>query len=285
MVQGISKIAAGTPAAFCRACYGGNFEIAPNNIVVVGIGGQRQVIKGVNIATVSAQISGIAVADLALWFPATAVVQVASFPDFLVNVFDGTNGADWVVSGCQPGSAKVSHAGNSENKVDIELSFMGLATDTTGGTDAAVYYTDAQHPGWIASDVKYGGSAAKTASWDLSCDLGTKHEGLCDAKAAGALTNPTGFYTTQRAYSFNAVTYDVLKGTVMDGDTWTAVDITVELNNQIAAGADDVIFTCNDFIPDKFSMGFEGEGIVGFEHAFIPGSGTQYGCITVAAHA
>lgn len=285
MVQGISKIATGTPAAFCRACYGGSFDRKPNNIIVVGIGSQRQVIKGVDIVTLTAQISGIAVADLALWFPATAVVQVGSFPDFLVEVDDGTNGAEWVLSGGQPVSAKVSHNGNSESKVDIELTLMALATDAAAGTDVPVYHTDAQHPGWIASDVKYAASAKKTASWDLSVDLGTKHVGLCDAKVAGALTVPTGFYTTQRAYTFNSVTHDVFEGDAMEGDTWTPGNITVELNNQIGAGADDVIFTCSNFVPDGFNMPFESEDVVGFAHSFIPGSGTQHGRITVAAHA
>jgi len=273
-VQGISKIATGTPAAFCRAISGGDFAIDPNNTIFNGIGGQVVARKGANAITLSFTCGGVDKADLALWFPVTAVVQVATFPDFLIEVDDGTNGQEWVLTGGQPSSAKVSCAGGlgSEVQYTLGMSFK-LATEQAVGTKVPVYNSLIGHTNNNIG-VTYGGAAAGTLSFDLSNDLGAEFHNPMDAKTAGVQHVVDGVYITKNDVKFSAVLSNVLKGTAMDVDTWTPEAVVIAMLNGTAG--QNITATLSNMVPGAWGMPVEAQGRIGFKHEWIPGPGTAF---------
>lgn len=283
LVQGISKIATSTPSALCRACIGGSYERNPNNSVITGISNQRQVIKGLDEITVNVDCIGMAKEDLALWFPTTVGTSMASFPDLLLSVFDGTNGLDWVLTGCQPLSAKVSCGDGPDAMVQISLGIKGvLATEAAGGTGVPVYHSASTQGGFHRKHctVTYGGVAKQTLSWEFGVDLSTEMYDLMDGKTAGSLSVPTGYIIKSADYSFSCTTAGVFKGDAMDGDGWTPEDIVIALANGTAG--QNQTWTLDDFVPSAWNMPFGPEDMIAFAHEFIPGSGTVVNRITVA---
>lgn len=279
-VQGISKIAAGTPAAFCRAITGGSVTISPNNIRKVGIGGQLHVRKGTQDVEMSVTCVGVARTDLALWFPTTAGVVVANFPDFLVEVDDGTNGQEWVLSGGQPGSVKMSCSDGPDAEVEYTFTMkFDTVTEQARGTKACVYNSLKGH---TINDiaVAFAAAAQGCLSFELSNDLGIEMHNPADGKTAGSHTLPDGYYVTKNAPTFSCVTSNVFKGTAMDGDTWTAEDIVLTLANGTAG--ENITITLDDWVPESWNMPVEAEGRIGFAHEFAPGDGTIYNRVTTA---
>lgn len=281
-VQGLSKIATGTPAAFCRAVTGGSLSISPNNVRKVGIGGQLHVRKGTQDCELSVSCVGVSKTDLALWFPTTAGVVVASFPDFLVEVDDGAAGQEFVLSGGQPGSVKVSCGDGPDAEVEYEFTMkFDTVTEQARGMKACVYNAVKNH---TINDVTVTFAAATQGclSFELSNDLGLEMHNPADGKTAGSKTLPDGYYVTKNSPTFSCVTSNVFKGTAMDGDDWTAENVVLALAN--GTSGENITITLVGWVPDgsAWEMPLEAEGRVGFAHAFAPGDGTIYNRVTIA---
>lgn len=279
-VQGLSKIAAGTPSAFCRKVSGGSFAIEANNVVDIGIGGQRNVRRGTVGARVEFTCIGPAKADTALWFPTTALVEVAAFPDLLVEVDDGSAGLEWVLTEGQPESVTVE-CSDAED-AEVEYTFAAryrYADDQVIGTDVPVYTAVIGH---TINDCTVQVAAADQGvlSWALSNDLGVRMFNPMDTKAADYGTQPLKYIVTRQDTGLSLVTSNVL-----DGDNWYGVethterDITIALANGTAG--EDVDFECDLFVSNGFNMPFEAEDLVGFAHDFIPGSGLIYNRVKI----
>jgi len=282
-VQGLSKIATGTPSAFCRAVTGGNLAIDMVNIVTEGLGGQLNVRKGVYVAKLNWTCVGPAKTDTQYWFPTTAGVQVANFPSFLVEADDGSNGKEFVLESGQPATVNVtlSDAEDAELMYEFSAWFVGV-TQQAAGTKVPAYNSVLGHTrndievAWAT--VKYG-----TLSFSLTNDLGISIHNPADGKSTNSKTKAEGVYFTGQRPRFEAVTSSVhqIGAAAILGDTWTPGNITITCANGTAG--ENVLFTLSSWVPDgEASMPLESGGRAGFGQAYIPGPGTIYNRVVLS---
>jgi len=285
-VVGASKIATGTPSAFCREIIGGNFILRSHDTAETGAGGQYHSRKGTLEAELSLRVIAPALADIALWFPTTAGVQVAAFPDFLVEADDGTSGKEYLLSDGQPGTIRVSCAETEDAQVIYEvMAKFATPTPQAIGTDVPVYSALLGH---TINDVTVGFGTdgdKECLSFDLANDLGVSMNNPMKAKDADSKTLPNGYFIDPAAPpTFSCVTADMYQGEAADivGDTWTPITPTIALAN--GTGAQDITFTLTNYKPegDAFNMPVEGRGRIGFAHNFGAGSGTVYNRVGLA---
>jgi hypothetical protein len=292
-VQGLCLTSSGTPSAFCREVLNGTLSIDLQNIRKIGIGSQVHARKGTTEIRLEWTCIGPSAASIGKWFPTTAGTQVSDFPaastDFLVEVDDGTNGKEWILSGCQPASCKV--ACSEDPGAEVEYTFAIVATTATlaaAGTDTPAYNAVKGH---TINDitVQIGGSAQGALSFALSNDLGARLYNAMDGKASGEHTIATGAVVTTQNPTFVCVTTDEFKlatGTTyaLDADTHSDEDITVAMAN--GTSGEDITITMTHFVPDRVNMPLEAEDLVGFGHEFGLGSNsdhpTLHGRVTVA---
>lgn len=285
-VVGASKIATAVPSAFCREIIGGNFILRSHDTAEPGAGGQYHSRKGTLEAELSLRVIGPALADVALWFPTTAGVQVASFPDFLVEADDGTNGKEYVLSDGQPGTIRVACAETEDAQAIYEF-MMKFATPTPQaiGTGVPVYNSLLGH---TINDivVAFGTDGDKEClSFELANDLGVSMNNPMKTKTVGKKTLADGFFIDPAAPpTFSCVTADMYQGEAAGiiGDTWTPISPTIALANGTAG--ENITFTLANYKPegDAFNMPVEGRGRVGFAHNFGAGSGTVFNRVTLA---
>jgi hypothetical protein len=283
-VQG-ACICAGTTTAgaltgFARKVSGGTFSRNPSNIKNVGIGGQLQVLKGTDEVSLELTCVGVAKTTLAYWFPTTAGVVVASFPNMLVEVDDGTNGQELVLAYGQPSNATISCQENGQIEYTLGMKFK-TCTEIAANTTAPVYLSTLGHSqNQIA--VTYGTTAYGTNNFTLTNDTGCTMYNTADGKTAGSQTVPTGYVCTKSTQDakFEAALTDQFKMAGMDGDSWTAADIVLALANGVTA--ENITITLDGWVPDGFTMPLQADGIVLFGHTFVPGSGTTYNRVQFA---
>jgi len=283
-VIGASKIAEGTPSAFCREIIGGNFILRSHDTSEPGAGGQYHSRKGTLEAELSLRVIGPALADIQLWFPTTAGVQVASFPDFLVEADDGSNGKEYVLSDGQPGTIRVACAETEDAQVIYEvMAKFATPTPQAIGTDVPVYNSLLGH---TINDVTVQFTADKDVlSFDLANDLGLGMNNPMNTKVATHKTLPDGYFINPAAPpSFSCVTSSMFKGAdaAIVGDTWTPEAVTLALVNGTVG--ENITYSLANYKPegDAFNMPVEGSGRVGFAHNFGAGSGTIYNRVTLA---
>ena len=284
-VIGASKIAEGTPSAFCRQIIGGNFILRSHDTSEPGAGGQYHSRKGTLEAELSLRVIAPALADIELWFPTTAGVQVAAFPDFLVEADDGTNGKEYVLSDGQPGTIRISCTEAEDAQVIYEL-MAKFATPTPQaiGTDAPVYSSLLGH---TINDVtvQIPDADIDCLSFDLANDLGITMNNPMNTKEVGAKTLPDGYFIDPATPpTFSCVTSSMFVGAAaaIVGDTWTPAAISIALANGTAG--ENITYTFANYKSegDAFNMPVEGRGRVGFGHNFGAGSGTIYNRVTLA---
>lgn len=285
-VVGASKIATGTPSAFCREIIGGNFILRSHDTSEPGAGGQYHSRKGTLEAELSLRVIGPALADIRLWFPTTAGVQVASFPDFLVEADDGAHGKEYVLSDGQPGTIRIACAETEDAQAIYEF-MMKFATPTPQavGTDVPVYNSLLGH---TINDIVVGFGAdgdKECLSFDLANDLGVSMNNPMKSKTVGKKTLPDRFFIDPAGPpSFSCVTADMYQGEAAGilGDTWTPISPTIALANGTVG--ENITFTLANYKPegDAFNMPVEGRGRVGFAHNFGAGSGTVFNRVTLA---
>jgi len=284
-VLGISKWAAGTPntiTAFCRALLGGTFTLDPHNIQDIGATGQVVTRKGTLEATLNVSVLGPAKTDTALWFPTTAGVQVAAFPNFLVEVDDGAGGKEYRLTAGQPGTVTVScgDAPDARVQYDFMMKFATVAQAAIG-TDAAVYNSVVGHT-INDTTVQIATADEGVLSWSLSNDLGLEMQNPQDTKTPGVLTLPEGYYFTTQAPTFACVTSNayMFDDAAVVADTWaTPYAITAALANGTAG--ENVTFTLSNFVPGVLNVPLESAGRVGFGHEFTMGSGNIYNRVVI----
>ena len=273
-VQGICVLGAlDAEEGFCREIEGGSFSIDRHNIVKNGIGGQRHKRGGTLEATLNLTCVGVSKTHLAMWFPIAAGVQVTDFPDFGVQVYDGTTGQDWKLSDGQPSSITISldDAPDAELTVEVEMKFATVAEQTAGTYDP-VYLTVKGH---THNDigVTIGAASEGVLSFALSNDLGAAMYNPATTKSDDSKAFPDGYAYTKNDVKLDAVTSNALVTSLID-DLLTEVAIAIACANGTAG--EDMTITMATMSPDTFSMPVEVEGIVGFATSFSPGDGTQY---------
>jgi hypothetical protein len=284
-ILGVCKLStAGTsPTPLCRKFSGGSFSIDPHNSINEGGGGIDLLRKGTSEITVNLTCAGLASSDVALFFPTTRTTQVASFPGLLVELDDGTIGAEWVLTGGQPASITVSCGDGADAQVEYQLT-MKYATAATvaRGTFAASYNSYKSHTVNEAY-VTVGGSAVGSLSWEVSNDLGCEmHNPMDAAKSANSRTLPNGYYITQSRSRVQIVSSNLLHGVDQAlADDWTAANIIVALANGVTD--ENVTFTASTFVRDNaFELPLSSGGRIGFSNEFRPDSGQQWGRIAIS---
>lgn len=274
-VLGLSQISAGTPASFCRELTGGSLTIDSNNVVKPGAGGQRHVRRGTVGVRLDFTCIAPAMADLALWFPTTAVSEVASFPDMLVEVDDGSGGIEFVLTTGQPATVSIDCAEGEDAEAEYSFSAMyRFADDQAYGTDVAVYNAFVGH---TINDITAQVAAADQGilSFSLSNDLGAEAFNPMDTKVAAYRTQPLKYIVTRNDPRLSFVTSNPLDATAWYGTpTHTARDLTFAFANGTVG--EDIGIELDEWVPQSWNMPFEAEGKIGFAHEFVPGDGTNY---------
>jgi len=274
-VVGLAKWTDGTPdtvQSFCRVVEGGGIDFDFHNVRKVGVGGQLHTRKGSLECTLNATAVGVALVDIALFFPTAATTQV-TFPDtstgFLVEVDDATDGKEYMLSSCQPGSITIACGAEPDAEVTYAMVIKGVPQQAAVGTLAPTYNGFLGHT-INDTTVQLVTSDINCLSWSLSNDLGVEMYNPMDTKSAGSLTLPTGYVVTTQNPRLEMVTADPVKwaSATIVGDTWTAEDIVIALDN--GTTAQDITITLDEFIPETLNMPFEGESLVGFAHSFAP---------------
>lgn len=270
-VLGFSKIATGTPAAFCRVLTGGSYRIDPHNSEAKGIGDQMLAGKGTTeVELIGLECEGVTSADLALWNPTTPGVQVANFPDFLV-VADGTDGMQWRMESCQPGAFGFSMDAAPDARWKWTFGLKGIPTPQAALTDTPVYnsligYTRGQ------VSILFAGQSADVLSIDGSNDLAPVMYDPLRERVAGSLTEPLGYYITTQTPRLRVTTGKVFKAAAdLFADEHTSEDVVITLDN----GTDPVqVITLVNFIPGNWEKTFTPDGITAFSQEWQPGPGT-----------
>lgn len=272
-VQGVCKIATGTPTALCRALTGGSVSISQNVIQKKGTGGQIHSRPGTISIEVSLDCIGVAAADIALWFPTAAGVAVASFPDLLV--VQGSN--QHILSGGQPMSISAScdNGADAEITYSLKAVYAGYAS-TTG---AAVVYNALLGHTLYDITAQIGAADADIMSFSLENDLGGSLFNAMNTRSAQSKRFATGSYVTGQDPKVSFVSSKQLPVTDMNADVPAVNDIVFTLANGTAG--ENVTFTCNDFYVNSWEDPVEVEGVIGFSHELVPASGTQYSRIVV----
>lgn len=275
-VVGLSKIATGTPAAFCRQVLSGSLSVDPHNISKVGIGAQKRVRKGVNEVTLECTVVGIDKVDLQLFFPLDATAQVADFPDFLVEVDDGTNGLEYTLLGGQPASCTISIGDGVDAEVEYKLTMKFTTMESAAvGTAAAVYNT---YLGHCKPDIKVtvGAACDGILSMDISSDVGLEMvKTLCSGGIDADL-----YVVTKNDIKAAFVTTSALNADTILDDEWVAADIVLTFANGTAG--ENITITISDMIPTGFTLPLEAEGIVGFDQEYELADGVTYGRVVVS---
>jgi len=281
---GFSKIATGTPSEFCREVHGGQMTYDSNPIIREGVGGQRKVLKGMSAVTTSCVCTGVAKADWALWLPGTLDLQIATMFECLAEVDDGTNGAEFLLTGGQPSKFGLSWTDAPDAEVEFTLDAVwALATEQAVGTDIPVYYTDATAAGYGPGDMSVVfGADPGVISINLQVDLLTQAHNTATVRAALAKTFPDSYHLTGVNPTCELITTEPLIITQLTDDEYTAGNIVVTLDNGVVA--DDAAITLTGMVCPNFNIRWEGgNGKVGFAHSFILGSSADvWGSAAVA---
>lgn len=279
-VTGVSKIATGTPSALCRAVTGGSLSISHNTIRKVGIQSQVHARPGILAAECTIEAVGVAKTDLALWFPTSAGVIVAAFPNLLIEVDDGVNGIEYVATG-QPSRATISVGAGDDTEVEYSLGVMCSNLDSqAAGTDSCTYNSLKGHS---LSDitVTIGGADYGVQSFSLENDLGAKRVNTMGTKTSGDKRWPTGVVIGAQGIKFSCVTTEPwpYSNQFADDPDW-AVDIAIAMKNGTAG--DDITITLSDMHPDSWNLPIGAEDVVGFEHEFGLASGQLFGRVSIS---
>jgi len=278
-VVGVSTYST-TPTAFCRAVTGGSLSINSNNVVNIGVQGQRQVLKGTQEIVLDVTCVGVDKTILPYWFPTGVGVQVAGFPAFFVEVDDGVNGANIILSGGQPSSITIACNGGANGVVEYQLQAKFTAmTSAAAGAPAAVYNS------YVGHSVNHctfsqGGNTFGVMSFTLSNDLGLELVNTMDGKAAGSQTFPTFYIPTGQRPTLSLVTTSQWALTQFGADAWNPLNYTLALANGIVG--ENITFTFPGWVPSSVSMPIEATGVIGFSHEFEPGPGTNYNRVQIA---
>lgn len=282
-VTGASKIATGEPSALARKL-NGSLEIISHDPEEIGAGGQWWTRKGTYELTVNLTCVGVALADQELFFPTTAGVQIASFFDLLVEVDDGTNGREFVLTGGQPGRIRIAINEAWDGFITAELMMKyTTATPADVGTDEPVYNSLIGH---TINDVtvQEDTTDVDALSFELVNDLNLQPHNPMNTKSEGEKTEIDGYWINpQSPPTWSCVTGEPLWGDATDDplfdDTWTALDWTIALAN--GTGAEDITYSLDGYKPLRWNMGV-GADHDGFAHEFGAEQGTVYNRVTLA---
>ena len=284
---GMSKIATGTPAALAREIIGGSFSWETNPIISQGIGGQRGVRKGLSVINTVAECTGVAKADLLLWFPGAAGVTVAGFFDALCEVDDGTLGQEWVLSGGQPATFGLSWNDAADAQVVFSLGAMwALGTPQAVGTATPVYHDSTNTTtalGYGPGDISLTIEAADygVIGIEFNYDLGAIAHNTAVVRTAAAKTFPDAIFITKSEPTLDLITTQPIALDKLDDDEYTPGTVVITLDNGTAA--DDVAITITDMITPNGNIPWEGEGRIGFRNSFILSSTSDVFGAVVAA--
>lgn len=283
-VVGLSKVTTGTPntpVEFCQEVLSGTFSAPYNMIQKAGLGGRTHVRKGTMRPTLRVRCVGPALADIAKFFPTSAGVQVASFPDFLVEVDDGTNGNEFILTNGQPGPCTISLAQGEDSEVEyeFEMQFATIA-DQAVGTNAPVYNSFLNHT-INDTTVQFGGADAGVLSFSLTNGVTLGMFNPADTKASGSQTLPGGFGIQAYSPRFSCTVSDLYDVTNWDADTLTPFNVTIALAN--GTGAQDITYTLSNFVYSDPEIPLEAETVpLAFPLILIPSSGTVYNRVALA---
>lgn len=266
-IQGLCKSNSGTPAAFA-ATVTGSFTWDTQTAEHKGAGGQVVRRKGVSKVSIEFEATGVAAADMALWFPATAAETVATFPDFLVD--DGDD--QYILTGGEPGAATISKGGSETDLLLFKGSAeFALATPTSAKT---VVYTSLT--GYAKSDIVATlGSTQGINSFEISNGAATEARNPMDTKSAGALTWPASVALTGYDPSAKIETDAKLATAELYADDYTgSVDLVIACDNGIDTA---MTITCSDIIQSVYTGPVQADSIVYYSYDLMFGTGNVFG--------
>lgn len=271
-VQGVSR-ADGT--AWCRKVSGGKLTINMNPIVNKGIGGQRNVRKGVQEISLDITCVGVAKADINLFFPTIPSQTVAGFPNFLVV----TDGMQWVLTTGQPQSISITVPEGADSEAEFKMVMRFVSATPAAATIVPLYNA---LTGYTIGDCEMAldSAAYSILSFDLGNVLNQEMIVTMDGiKAAGSKTLPDAYITKAVDGTVSFTSGMMVNATGFGGDTFTPRDIAIEMDNGVTA--EHLLFTLTDWVPEAFDVPLEAENIVKFANSYIPSLGGTGSRITL----
>lgn len=279
-VKGLCKLLLGVPTAFCRAGVTGDLELNPNQTKIAGLGDNHDVIKGTQDAVLTIKCYGVAVTDLALWFPSTSTLTVGSFPDFLVELVGGEK---YTMTACQPGAAELVMGEGGNEIVYFNLTVKGIATEAASSSLTSIY-TSLSAFTKQACLVQLGAATMGTSAFSIRNGQEANSKTFCDGGAtAGHYTEPDEYRITMSDDGPRfAATFETNLINWYNVDVNTNINILVTLNNGLD-GAFTV--TMNNFvIADALKIALEGgHKVQTFPYVFGPDSGGNFGRVLLDA--
>ena len=285
-VTGIAKYTSGESggaAAFCRILKDGTLKVDTGTTEEVGAGGQLLSRKGTTDCELEITCMGVTYSDQQFWFPTTFSPVVASFPDFIVEVFDGTATVTWILTLGQPGAITIELPDGESAGVTTRMTAK-FALVTPGTDDAAVVVYNS-YSGHTRNDCTVTFPSAITSgleSFSLTNDLGVEMHNPADGKTSGSLTLPESYYISPKGGpKLSCATSDPGVGVSADlaADVWTPGDIVIAMTN--GTSAENIIYTLNDWVPKTWNAKLGSGGKTAFGHEFAPGGATVYGAVTI----
>ena len=280
LITGVSKIATATPAAFCNAAVKGSLALNYNQQRRPAVAQKVSVFKGIQEATLNLSgCYGIAKTDLVKWFPTTAGLQVAAFPDFFVECVDGTK---WTITACQPGAAKVSLGADLQSIVEWDLTLRGIATEASAGASATAPYTSLGHFNRNAVATTIATATRGLVSFDLNNGLDCKGIILGDtAGTAGHMTEPEG-YDVQLSADGVTITLGTEQtwDATWNADTNTPFSVVIALTN--GTSGENQTYTATNFVVNSKDIPFETtDGRTVYAHTLGIDTGNLFGRIAL----
>ena len=276
-VVGASQIATSTPAAFCREIHGGRLIMDPNMIIKDGTSGQVHARKGTLGIQLDLGCVGVLAATHALWFPKAAGTTVAAFPDFLVEVDDGSTGQEYVLSGGQPRvySASMSDAPDAEVELNFGMSFA-LATPQAAGTDVAVYNS---YLGHTRGDITATLATVDEGmlSWEVSNEFNVVAHDPLVARSTNAKIFPESIKYAGQKQRLKCVTSNVYNEDLILDDLGASIAALITCLNGTAG--ENVTYTFAAARPYGSWELDLGSDVVAFAHEFGPATTSYNWCV------
>jgi len=251
----------------------GSLEIDESWSIEFGAGGRVVVTPGTVMAALSFNPIGIAGATLQKWFPTSAGVQVASFPEFLACIDDGVNGGQFLLDDTQPGGAAISitQAPDSILKCVLEVNVPTI-DGQAAGTDTPAYLSLGAY-GINHITAQIGGADAGILDWTLVNGLGSTMRNPMDTKVAGVKRLANRYDIDSYFPRFTATMEDFhVAATSMFADAPPLYEIIIAMDN----GTETDTITMTNWRLSGPTLNLIAQDLVDFPYEFIPNSGTVY---------
>jgi len=246
-------------------------DIDTNAFEKEGVGGQVVVGKGTTTTKLSlTDVIGVTAAHAQMWFPTTAGLQPANFPDFIVT----TGTKQFTLEDGSPGSGTVSMSeGDGFLTMALEAGFAKVTPATAAATHVYASVAGDTNNTIVA---QLGAADFGCKSFEIANNGGWENVNAMDTKAEGSQTAPLGVISTLKLPTVSCVLDDEIDTAGLLADAYTGANLVLSGN----------LYTIT--VTGIAQSSFQGKlqdasGVTSYSYKFTLVSGTIYNRVTIAA--